>query len=254
MVRVPFRSVEGECKMRTRWLAGVIILGALASSGCTSSGPYKSYSEEIDSWSYPKHFGITCADWVKDLADVVSVEVGAGETIGLDLQPTEILQVGFVFGDVMKLGWRNRGLGFYREVQTEGGLSWGYYRSRRFEPIIGTASLFERPRLFEGFPIRDNNEWHWADIGGEVGLVFCDASAHVSPKKALDFCVSTVMLPFNLIFRYPLTKMGMRIPEIDLCDDDTPAEIRKKYQLELIKNPAGFEPTEVLNDLWKVPY
>ena len=232
-----------------------MILSAFVLSGCTSSQVYKSYSEEVDSWTFGRHAAITCYDWFMDLTDIVSVEVGAGETIGVDLQPTEILQFGFLFGDVMKLGWRNHAGGFYREVQEEGGIGWAYYRSRRFEPIIGTARLFDRPRLFAGFPIRDNdNEWHWADFGGEIGLVFVDASVHASPKKALDFGISTIMLPFNLILRYPLTKMGMRIPEIDLCADDTPAQIRKKYQLELIKEPQGFVPAEELNELWKVPY
>jgi len=240
--------------MRIRWLAGVIVLSALVLSGCAESRVYKSYTDEMDSWSYPYRFGITWKDWAGDLWDTVSLEAGAGETIGVDLQATELGQIGFLFGDVMKFGWRNRGIGFYREVQEEGGLSWGYYRSRRFEPVMGTPGLFDRPRLFEGFPIRDNDEWHWADIGGEVGLVFCDASAHVSPKHALAFCCDTLMLPFNLIIRYPLEKMGCRVPEADLCDDGTAAQIRKKYRLELIKSPEGFVPTEELNELWEVPY
>ena len=240
--------------MRIRWLAGVIVLSAVVFSGCASSRVYKSYSEEMDSWTFWQNFGYTWQDWGCDLWDCLSVDVGAGECIGLDIQPTKVLQTGFLFGDVMKFGWRNRGIGFYREVMEEGGFGWAYYRSRRFEPIMGDTSLFNRARLFEGFPLRDNAEGHWADVGGEVGLVFFDAGAHVSLKHILAVCVDTVMLPFNLFIRQPLTRRGCRVPEIDLCDDGVASQVRKKYQLELIKNPQGFVPTEELNEMWEVPY
>ena len=240
--------------MRALRLAGVMVLSVLVFSGCEMSRPYKNYSSEVDSWSYPKRFAITWMDWGMDLVDVFSLELGAGECIGVDVQPTEILQTGALFGDVGKLGWRNRGLGFYHEVQKEGGLGWAYYRYRRFEPILGTSSMFDRPPLFSGFPIRTNEEGHWMDVGGEVGLVFFEASAHVSPKKALNFGINTLMLPVNLILRYPFKAIGIRLPEVDLCGLDTPTRVQKKYDLHMIGYPNGFVPTEVLNELWEVPY
>jgi hypothetical protein len=253
-IGVPFRSVEGESTMRALRLAGAMALCVMVFSGCTMSRPYKSYSDEVDSWSYPKRFAITWMDWGMNLVDIFSLEVGAGECIGVDLQPTKVLQTGALFGDVGKFGWRNRGLGFYHEVQKEGGIGWAYYRSRRFEPIMGTRRMFERAPLFEGFPIRTNEEGHWMDVGGEVGLVFCEVSARVSPKKALNFGVNTLMLPVNLIFRYPFKWIGVRLPEVDLCGEDTPSRVQKKYDLRMIVNPEGFIPAEVLNELWEVPY
>ena len=240
--------------MKLHWLSGMAILAVVALSGCAESRAYKSYREEIDSWSYGKRFAIVWKDWALDAVDMASLEGGMGETIGIELQPTELLQMGVIFGDVMKFGFRDRSIGFYREVIKEGGLTWFYYRDRRFEPIIGTPSLFERPRLVQHFPIRDNSDWHWMDIGGELALVFFQGSAHASPKEALDFGISTLMLPCNLLVRPALHAMGADMPEIDICSDDTAAEIRKKHDLELIKQPPGFEPTETLNELERVPY
>ena len=225
--------------MRALRLAGVMALCVMVFSGCAMSRPYKSYSDEVDSWSYPKRFAITWMDWGMDLVDIFSLEVGAGECIGVDLQPTKILQTGFLFGDVIKLGWRNRGLGFYHEVQEEGGIGWAYYRSRRFEPIMGTRRMFDRPPLFEGFPIRNNEEGHWMDIGGEVGLVFFEASAHVSPKKALNFGVNTLMLPVNLILRYPFKGSASACRRWTCATKTRPHRVQKKYELAHDRQPRG---------------
>jgi hypothetical protein len=251
---VPFRSVEGESTMRALRLAGAMVFCVLVFSGCTMSRPYKGYSDEVDSWSYPKRFAVTWMDWGMNLVDIFSIELGAGECFGVDIQPTKLLQTGFLFGDVGKLGWRNRGFGFYHEVQEEGGIGWAYYRSRRFEPILGTPSLFDRPPLFAGFPIRANEEGHWMDIGAEVGLIFGEVSAHVSPKHILNFGVDTLMLPVNLFLRYPLSWISVRLPEVDLCNENTPFRVQKKYELRMIVNPEGFVPAEVMNELWEVPY
>ena len=240
--------------MRALRLAGVMVLCVMVFSGCAMSRPYKGYSDEVDSWSYPKRFAVTWMDWGMNLVDIFSLELGAGECIGVNVQPTELLQTGFLFGDVGKLGWRNRGLGFYHEVQEEGGIGWAYYRSRRFEPILGTPSMFDRPPLFAGFPIRTSEEGHWMDIGAEVGSIFFEVSAHVSPKHVLNFGIDTLMLPVNLILRYPFRAIGIRLPEVDLCNENTPFRVQKKYELRMIVNPNGFIPTEVLNELWEVPY
>ncbi len=235
------------------WVAALVLGGALL-SGCAETRTYRSYSEEIDSWSYGKTFGVVWKDWALDFVDIFSVEIGGGETIGVNLQPTEFLQIGALFGDVMKMGLRDRACGFYREVRKEGGLSWFYYRDMQFYPLIGTPTLFDRPRVFKGFPLRFNNEWHWMDFGAEVGLVFIQFSAHVSPKQALDFVIDTVLLPYNLGIKPGLAAAGVRVPEIDICEDDTAAQIRKKYQFELIRHPEMFEPGEVVNDMVRLPY
>lgn len=240
--------------MRCQWLVGVALFGAIVLSGCAQGRAYKSYSDEVNSWSYPKTFVITWKDWALDLLDIPVLEIGAGETIGIDLQPTELLQTGFLYGDVMKVGWRQRAFGVYRQIHQEIGASWVYYRDTRLEPAIGTPSLFDRPKLFKGFPIRFNDEYHWMDIRAEVGFIFGQVNAGVSPKEALDFTLTTLQLPINLLIRWPLAKAGFDMPDVDIMEDDTRAHIRKKYDVTLVKEPEMFEPTETLNDLIKLPY
>ncbi len=240
--------------MKPYWLAGIALVGVLVLSGCAESRAFQSYREEVNSWSYPKRVGIAVKDWLLDGTDIVSPEIGAGESFGLNLQPTELFQVGGLFGSVMKVGYRDRGLGFYQEIHKEGGLSYAYYRNVRFEPIVGTASLFERERIFQGFPLRFNDEWHWADIGAEAGLIFGQVGLRVSPKQTIDFLVSTLLLPFNVVVRPPLMALGVKIPILDYCNDDTESRIAKRYELEMPPHPEMFTPTEVINDLVKLPY
>jgi len=239
-----------EVPMKLTACAVLLLLGAAMLTGCAESRTYKSYSDEVGSWSYPKKVGITVKDWFLDLTDIASLELGTGETIGIDIQPTKIFEIGALTGDVFKIGARERAVGFWREVRTEGGFSWFYYRDQRFEPTLGTKALFERPRLFKGFPIRYNKPYHWMDLGAEVGVIFFQAGAHVSPKHALDFVFTTIMLPMNLIIKPPLDAMGAHLPELDICDDDTAAAVRKKYELELVKYPERFEPVETFNDIF----
>ena len=144
-------------KLRYLGLAAVVCAASFL-SGCAASENYKAYREELDSRTYARYFVDTWRDWAADASDIVSAECSAGEGIGLNLQATEIGNTGFLWEDVMKFGWRNRALGFYREVRKEGGLSWFYYRDMRFEPITGTRSLFERDRLTKGYPIRDDDD------------------------------------------------------------------------------------------------
>ena len=155
-------------------------------------------------------------------------------------------------------GHAYRSLGFYSEDRNEGGASWFYYRDLKMTPIMGTDSLFNeayRPRLIQMFPIRDNKEWHWADIGAEVGVIFFDVSAHVSPKETLDFAITTVAIPYNVILRPILSVCGMRLPTIDFCEDDTDARVRRKYEVDLIQQPPGLAPIEWFNErmYWETP-
>ena len=92
------------------------------------------------------------------------------------------------------------------------------------------------------------------DLGAEVGVVFFSTSAHASPKEALDFAVTTLMLPVNLFVRPALDSAGARMPEVDICEDDTASRVREKYDLELIRQPEMFGPTETLNELVRTPY
>ena len=239
-------------KFRCFTLPALVCVILLA--GCAESKSYKSYRDEVDSWSYGQRFGTVWKDWGLDLLDVFSLEFGGGECLGLNVQPTEFCQTGLFFGNIMKLGYRDRAFGTYKETRKEGGLSWFYYRDVVMEPLKGTETLMleeYRPRLYQGFPIRHNKEWHYLDLGGELGLLFFDMSAHVSPKQFLDFAVSTLRLPVELVCR-PI--LGSRWPEIDFCDDDTAARVRKKYEVELIHDPEGLPPIEYLNERVEQPY
>ena len=207
----------------------------------------------MDSRSFVASYADTWHDWFADLSDIVSVELSAGEGIGAAVQPTKLFQAGVMFEDVMKVGLRNRGFGFYKERRKEGGLSWFYYRDLTYEPIVGTPGLFEREPLMQDFTIRHNNDRHWMDIGAEAHVIFGGASAYVSPKETLDFLGNTLTLPYNLLFRPILCHIGFHPPEFDLSNDDVGSRARNRQGLELINSPSGFEPAEVLDRLMRVP-
>lgn len=240
--------------MKSYWVAGVLLMGVVVLSGCAQSRAFTSYSDEVNSWSYPKRVGIAVKDWVLDATDIISPEIGAGETLGINVQPTELLQTGLLFGNVMKLGYRDRSLGFYQAIHKEGGFSWAYYRDLRFEPLVGNRGLFERERIFRGFPLRFNDEWHWCDIGAEVGLLCGQIGLRVSPKEIVDFGVTTLMLPVNLVVRPALALANINLPPVDYGNDDTESRVASQYELEMPPYPDMFQPTEVINDLVKLPY
>ena len=240
-------------KLQCLGLAAVVCAASFL-SGCVASENYKAYREELDKRSYPRYFVDTWRDWFGDLSDIASAEVAVGEGIGVNVQATEIANTGFLWEDVMKFGWRNRAMGFYREVRKEGGLSWFYYRDMRFEPIIGTRALGDRERLVKGFPIRDDDDRHWMDVGLEFNAVYGGLSFFVSPKHALDFVGNTISLPFNLVARPVLNRVGVRPPELDLGDDDLAAQVRKRHGVELVKRYEQFPPTELLDQLERLPY
>ncbi len=197
----------------------LVLLGVVLLAGCTESQAYKNYRDEVDDWPWWKQIDVTCQDLLLDVLDIASLEFGGGECIGVTVMPTEFFQTGFFFGNTMKLGYRDRALGYYQESRREGGFSFFYYRDFSMDPIVGTPSLFDaehRERLVQGFPIRSNKEWHWGDLGFEVGLIFFNMSAHVSPKETLDLAVSAVTFPFDLTLRPILSVCGVRIPELDI--------------------------------------
>lgn len=237
-------------------MVGIVLLAGCAAVDVQESKGYKAYKDEMKDWTLGRRCAVTLKDWVADLGDIVSVEAGVGEIYGGKIQITELGQFGALFGRVMKLGWRDRVLGFYNEVRKEGGASWFYYRDLRMEPLTGTEGLFERRRLMKHFPIRHNDDWHWADCGVEAGFVFGDVSMHVSPKHTLDFFISTIALPYELTVKQIFYGAGMRPPEIDICQDDTAARILREKHSEVvtIEHPDGFWPVEYLDELMRLPY
>jgi hypothetical protein len=235
--------------MKLRVFVVLALLSVILLTGCAESRAYKDYQDEFSTGEY---FAYAWRDWILDLTDVVSVEVGVGPCFGLVVMPTELLQTGLLTNNgVMKFGWRNRSIGYTHEERLELGAAWWFHRTLTTEPIMGTASLADetlRPRRLEGFPLRDNTDWHWLDLGGEAGLLFLDVGLHASPKEFLDFGISTVSLPFAVTIGTILRSMGVRVPNVDLCDDDATTTLRQKHNVKLIKQPDGLPPVEILND------
>jgi len=239
--------------MKVRFTAILLALvSAAVISGCVSSKEYSEYRREVDSRPFLVNYADTWKDWFCDMGDVASLEFSAGQGIGVYAQPTKLANAGVIFSDVMKLGFRKRGIGFYREVRKEGGATWFYYRDLEYDPIIGTRGLFDkyqRLRSLQDFTIRHNADRHWCDVGYEFNAVFFGNSFFVSPYETFDFLASTVLMPYNLILRVPLSKAHITLPEIDIGDDDTVAQIRREHDVELIPSHDNFPPAETLDEL-----
>ena len=236
--------------IRLATLTSVVLLCA----GCMMSKNYEAYRGELDDRSFLENYADTWGDWFGDLSDVASIELSAGRGIGVNVQPTKLVQTGVLFEDVMKVGLRNRGFGFYSETRKEGGLSWAYYRDMTYDPIVGTPCLFDRERRMQDFSIRHNSDRHWCDVGAEFHAVCVGASAFVSPKQTLDFVGNTITLPYNLLLRPVVKHMGLHPPEFDLCNDDKAAAVREKTGAKLIEEPEEFEPAETLDELMRLDY
>ena len=223
-------------------------------SGCVMSERYQGYRHEVDQRSFLQNYADTWKDWYSDLTDIVKLEGSLGHGLGLYVQPTKIAAAGGQFTDVMKVGFGRRAFGFYREVRAEGGATWFYYRDMEFEPIWCTEALFQRERLYQGFPIRDTKHGHWTEIGFETHLLFIGGSFYFSPKETIDFIGSTVLLPYNMLWRGTFARFGWVTPEVDLSNDDSTAELRKKYGVDLVRQPEHFLPAEFLDDLMRLGY
>ena len=236
--------------------AGVLlaVCAVVLTSGCMTSERYAAYRKEADDRTFFQNYADTWLDWYADLTDLAGIELAAGEGIGLNVQATKLGNMGFLFCDVMKLGYRARGLGFYRETRLEGGLTWFYYRDMELDPIVGTPALFERERLVQDFTLRHNSDRHWADIGVEGYLIFGGGSIYVSPKETFDFLGNTLMLPYNIFLRTPLKSIGVALPEFDLSDDDMSSDIRRRHDVDLIRSNERFEPGEVIDQLMRMGY
>jgi len=239
--------------MKVRSMAvGLTLVSAVMMSGCMSSEKYSEYRRDVDSRPFLVNYADTWKDLFCDLGDVASLEFSAGQGIGVYAQPTKLASAGVIFSDVMKVGWRKRGIGFYREVRREGGATWFYYRDLEYEPIIGTRGLFDeaqRLQLLQDFTIRHNADRHWCDLGYEFNAVFFGNSFFFSPYETFDFVASAALLPYNLILRVPLSKANITLPEIDIGDDDTVAQIRQRHAVELIPSHDNFPPAETLDEL-----
>jgi hypothetical protein len=220
-----------------------------------SSEKYNAYRQEVDGWGLAANTWYTCNDWLLDLTDIVSIEMSFGPGILADVQPTKIGEIGLGYADVTKVGWRKRAAGYYHEKRREGGIYRIYYRHMDLTPVYGTPDLFRRPRTLRDFSIRHNvTDRHWADVGAQAHALAIGASAYVSPKEAIDFAVSTVCLPFNLAIRPISRTLNFNPPEIDLGEDDTRAQVRRKVGLDLYNEPEEFLPAEVLDQGMRVGY
>lgn len=237
----------------------ILALLASACTGCANmqgSQEYVEYREALDQMSGSEYRGMATRDFLHDFGDMFRWDVSAGEGIGIRVQPTELLQAGFIFADTAKIGWQERALGVWTEKRKEGGIGWNYYRDYVMKPIYGQPTLFDREvrhRGFDDFALRHNHEHHWLDIGLSVHLIFVGGGLYISPKEIFDFGFAIVNYPFALL-RPNLVNYGLDPPELDFANDDTPAQLRKEMGLEIVPQQPGFEPAEKFNEWFELPY
>lgn len=241
---------------------GILIVCTGCSTGpegrgipAVSSEAYDAYRREVDSWGVGDYFRITCIDLLLDFTDIFSAELSVGPGMLVNIQPTKVLNIGAGYGELSKVGWRKRALGFYREDTREGGASYLYFRQKRLEPFYGTPDLFvRRDRAMSDFTIRRNSDRHWLDIGGEVHILALGASAYVSPYEAVDFGISLISFPYNAFFRPLGNSLGFRPPEVDLARDDTMARVQEKYGLRLVSWQEDVPPFEKVDEMFRLAY
>lgn len=264
--------------MKRRMALILALIFAACATGCVNvqSEEYRSYREEVDSWSYPKKVCIVFKDLFLDLTDIVSFDGGLGEGFLAHAQVTKLAEAGAGYVHSMQFVFDRRAVGFARIVRKEGGLGPVYYRDLTFEPIQGTRTLTERPRSLQDYTIRHNELGHWADVGADAHVLFIGGGARVSPKEAMDAVGNLVSVPFNVLWRPvfgtidlvgnlltkpfrkdkpPLFSLSkLHPPEVDFSEDDTAAAIRRKYNVILIEQHPGFGPAETVNEWVHVPY
>jgi len=242
--------------MKARVLGLVLVVTAIC-AGCAplkGSQPYEDYRSQIDQMGYFQYMGMASKDLWMDFTDVFHWYVAAGEGIGVVVQPTELLQAGFLFSETACVGWQHRALGTWSEKRSEGGFSMAYYRDYVMDPIYAQPAMFTERKGFQEFALRDNREFHWADLGAKLHVVFLGAGAYVSPKETLDFLMNLCINYPVALFRPVLRPMGLRPSEVDFSDDDTPAQMRKKDGQTWIPQQEGFRPAEDFNEWIRVPY
>ena len=241
--------------MKAPALVVLLAVGVIC-SGCGTlrgSQAFEEYTAEMDKLTYGEHLVMAAKDVFMDATDILKLHIGAGEGIGLELQPTEIGHVGLLFVDDARIGWQDRAFGVWSETRKEGGLSFTYYRSLETDPIYGNETFFDRPKAFKDFTLRHNTEHHWLDVGGQAHAIFLGGGAYGSPKEALDFALGTLNLP--MAAARPLFKaIGAEPFHFDYSADDTPAKIRRKHGQTWIPQAAGLEAAELLNDWIELPY
>jgi hypothetical protein len=243
--------------MRASFCVGLMLAVAVCAGCGTMKGSqaYQNYKAEMDQ-TYPtfgSYLAMTLKDSLMDFTDIFRFHAAGGEGIGLDVQPTEPLQFGFMFTDNARMGWQKRSFGVWNETRREGGVGWAYYRSLEMEPIRGQEAMFDQPKAFKDFTLRHNSEFHWADIGFQTHLVFFGFGFYFSPKETIDFLYGLGNIPIAVL-RPGIQAMGLDAAQLDYSEDDSPAAIRRKYGQVWIPQAEGFEPTEMLNDWMELPY
>ena len=239
--------------------AWVLLLSAvfvcIGCEGMRGSEGFDDYRSEVDSlkMTYGQYLAMTGRDILMDVGDVFRWHIAAGEGLGIDLQPTEIAQIGALYADDARVGWQDRAFGVWTETRKEGGLSWTYYRSYEMAPIYGQPRLFERPRAFKDFTLRHNSEHHWGDIGLQAHAIFLGAGVYVSPKEALDLVFGIANVPMALL-RPAFQAVGAEAPQLDFSEDDRLSRLRRKHGQVWIPQTEGLEPAEMLNEWIELPY
>jgi hypothetical protein len=220
-----------------RLLAVSGLVAVFAMTGCQSAPSYRAYTSETQSWGYGRKVSTMFKDQFLDLADIVTVNLNAGEGLLVNARPTKLAQVGGGHFNGVKFGWNQRAVGFWREHRTEGGASVLYYTDAEFVPVHGTRTLFDQGYVIEDFTILHNEDRHWLDIGASAHLLYLGGDVNVSPKEVFDFVLGLINIPLTLV---PIHEaFGIRRDNLDLSDDDTASVLRRKYQVGYIEQPHG---------------
>lgn len=219
--------------MKNAFLA--VALVALAGVSCYSTQARKDVVDHAD-WSYPGMVVDTTKDLFLDLFDIVDLNLGFGDGILVDAQATKVLHAGLGWADAVRVGLRPRAFGLWSQRQAEYGLSIFYWRDINRQAVFGTSTLFDQSMSYVGFDLDHQRETgHWLDIGGNVHALLFGVEAAVSPKEALDFCLTSVKWVFTIVpVRSLLHLCGCDTLGLDLASDDTDSK-----WMEAGGSPAG---------------
>ena len=203
-------------------------LATLASGACQQTAAYRDVVDNTD-WNYGGMVVDSTKDMFLDLFDIVDFNLGAGDGILLDVQPTKIAHVGMGWADAVRVGIRPRAFGMWSQRQAEYGLSVFYWRDINRQAAVGTSTLFDQSMSYKGFDLDHQNETgHWLDIGVNVHALLIGGELFVSPKETLDFVFSVGRWVFTVIpVRSLLHVCGADVIPLDPSSDNTEAPWRE---------------------------
>ena len=242
--------------MKTRF-ATVALVALCFAAGCADmkgSTKYDEYRAKLDKMSYGEYMAMATHDLAADFGDMFRWHIAAGPGFGVRVQPTKLLQFGFMFAEDARLGWGHRAMGYWTEKRKEGGVSISYYRDLVMQPIYGQPALFKGQLGYRGFTLRDNEWSNWTDAGASVHVAFLGAGAFVSPKEMLDFALNLGVNYPVAIVRPALRVINLRPPEMDYSNDDTPSKLRREEGMIWVPEEPSLPPAEAVNDWIQLPY